>query len=123
MKKINNLSELINLVGKDTVGKCFMENIMTLIAQAKKQSDLNNHCAVMNEEEMNAYIANIGRSELFDELKDVKSNKYSLVRPHCPHPYPRYLKAIRVSLVAQGYDGHWVDTEFRDALEKKYLNK
>lgn len=35
--------------------------------------------------------------------------------------YPRYIKAVRVSLVAMGYDEQWVDTEFRDAIEKKYL--
>ena len=35
--------------------------------------------------------------------------------------YPRYIKAVRVSLVEMGYDEQWVDTEFRDAIEKKYL--
>lgn len=77
----------------------------------------------MNEKEMREYIDNIGRAELFDELEDVYSNKYILVRPNNPHSYPRYLKAIMVSLVAQGYDGQWVSTEFRTALEKKYLKK
>ena len=93
------------------------------VEQVKKQQDLNNKCAVMNEKEMREYIDNIGRTELFDELEDVYSNKYILVRPNNPHPYPRYLKAIMVSLVAQGYDGQWVGTEFRTALEKKYLKK
>ena len=121
MKKINNLSELINLVGEETVDKCFMENFMMMFAQSKRQKDLDNKCAIMEEDEMYKYIENIGRTELFDEIEDVNSDKYILVRHNCPHPYPRYLKAIRVSLVAQGYDAHWVDTEFRDALEKKYL--
>ena len=121
MKKINNLSELINLVGEETVDKCFMENLMMMFAQSKRQKDLDNKCAIMEEDEMYKYIENIGRTELFDEIEDVNSDKYILVRHNCPHPYPRYLKAIRVSLVAQGYDAHWVDTEFRDALEKNYL--
>lgn len=69
---------------------------------------------VMTEEEMNQYIDNIGRTELFDEIRHIVSNP-----PH--HPYPRYLKAIRVSLVALGYDETWVNTTFRDALEKRYL--
>lgn len=121
MKKINNLSELINLVGEETVDKCFMEIFMMMFAQSKRQKDLDNKCAIMEEDEMYKYIENIGRTELFDEIEDVNSDKYILVRHNCPHPYPRYLKAIRVSLVAQGYDAHWVDTEFRDALEKRYL--
>ena len=121
MKKINNLSELINLVGEETVDKCFMENFMMMFTQSKRQKDLDNKCAIMEEDEMYKYIENIGRTELFDEIEDVNSDKYILVRHNCPHPYPRYLKAIRVSLVAQGYDAHWVDTEFRDALEKRYL--
>lgn len=36
MKKVNNLSELVDLVGKDTVDKCFTENIMLLIAKANR---------------------------------------------------------------------------------------
>ena len=36
LKKVNNLSELVDLVGKDTVDKCFTENIMLLIAKANR---------------------------------------------------------------------------------------
>jgi len=35
--------------------------------------------------------------------------------------YPRYLKAVRVTLVSLGFDEEWVDTDFRDALEAQYL--
>lgn len=35
--------------------------------------------------------------------------------------YPRYLKAVRVTLISLGFDTHWVEHEFRTALEKKYL--
>lgn len=69
---------------------------------------------IMTEEEMNTYIDNIEKSELFGEVRGIISNP-----PH--HPYPRYLKAICVSLVALGYDEEWVDTTFRDALKKRYL--
>lgn len=123
MKKINSLDELVKLVGQDVVDKCFIENFMLLIAQAKRQQDLDNKCATMTEDEMYDYIDRIGRTELFDEIKDVNSDEYVLVRPNQPHPYPRYLKAVRVSLVSQGYDEYWVETEFRDALEKRYLKK
>lgn len=111
MKKISNFTELEDLIDNDSVDGHFVENFKVIIKQAQKQSDLDNHCAVMSKEEMHRYINNIGRSELFEEIED-KNIKY-----------PRFLKAIRVSLVAQGYDQCWVDSEFRTALEKKYLGK
>jgi len=98
----------------------YIENFETMIAMAKKQDDLKNKRAIMTAEEMQNFIDLISRTELFDEIKDIASDKYRLVNPNQPHPYPRYLKAIRVSLVSLGYDEHWVDTEFRDALEDKY---
>lgn len=68
---------------------------------------------IMTKEEMDAFIEKIGRSELYDELESMNKAIPRI-------PYSRYLKAVRVSLVALGYDEKWVDTEFRDALEKKY---
>ena len=47
----------------------------------------------MSEYEMTEYINKIGRSELFDEIKDMKKSNVS-------QNYPYYLKAIRVSLIA-----------------------
>ena len=35
--------------------------------------------------------------------------------------YPRYLKAVRVTLVSLGFDKEWVNTDFRDALVAQYL--
>ena len=110
MRKISNLNELIELIGEDSVNKCFIEKFMLMIVQSKRQKDLDNKCAIMDNDEMYEYIDSVGRTELFDELKDINSNEYALVRHNCPHPYSRYLKAIRVSLVAQGYDEQWVDT-------------
>ena len=73
----------------------------------------------MGKSEMDTYINKIGRTELFDELKDIHNSAYGLIRGSIP--YPRYLKAIRVSLVALGYDEEWVESTFKEALEKKYL--
>ena len=64
---------------------------------------------IMRQEEMMHFIKGIGRAELYDEIEN--STKY-----------PNYLKAVRVTLVFLGFDEKWVDTEFRDALEKFYLN-
>ena len=69
----------------------------------------------MSEYEMTEYINKIGRSELFDEIKDMKKSNVS-------QNYPYYLKAIRVSLIALGYDQQWVETTFKNALNKKYLD-
>ena len=36
MKRVSNLGELIDLVGKDTVDKCFTEYIMWMVAKSNK---------------------------------------------------------------------------------------
>ncbi len=41
MKKVNNLDELVELVGMETVEKCFTEYIMLIIAKAKKFDEMN----------------------------------------------------------------------------------
>jgi hypothetical protein len=120
MKKVRTLSDLEQMIGKDSVERCFTEYFMTIIAQAKKYEDLQNHRAVMDEDEMWIFIESIGRTELYDEIEDLNNKNYTLVRRN-GIPSSRYLKAIRVSLVAQGYDEQWVDTTFRDALEKQYV--
>ena len=43
MKKVDDLSELINLVGKDTADRCFTEYMMMVIAKAQKLDDLQNY--------------------------------------------------------------------------------
>lgn len=62
----------------------------------------------MAKEEMNNFIKKVGRTELYDEMKER------------PGKNLRYLKAVRVSLVSLGYDERWVDDEFRTALEAAY---
>lgn len=118
MNKIKNLDELEALVGRDVVEKCFMEYMQTIIGQAKRSEDLKNRCAVMDKDEMRSYIEAVGRTELYVEKEDAKKFAHNGTTWN---GYPRYLKAIRVSLVAMGYDEHWVDTTFRDALEKEYM--
>ena len=56
MKKVKNLDELETLVGKDAIEKCFMEYMLTVIGQAKRLEDLQNHCAVMDEDEMDHHV-------------------------------------------------------------------
>ena len=118
MKKVKSLDELEILVGKESIEKCFMEYMLTVIGQAKRLEDLQNRCAVMDEDEMFSYINAIDRTELYDEKEDAKKFAHNGTKWD---GYPRYLKAIRVSLVAMGYDEQWVDTTFRDALEEKYM--
>lgn len=36
MAKVNNLSELVDLVGKDTVDKCFTEYMMLMVEKSNK---------------------------------------------------------------------------------------
>lgn len=77
---------------------------------------MSNTAKIMANEEMKDFIEKVGRTELFDEKEDLANANYKLVRENTT-PYPRYLKAVRVSLVALGYDEKWVEGEFRDALE------
>lgn len=42
LKKVRNLSELVDVVGKDTVNKCFAEYIMLMIARNNKLEELEN---------------------------------------------------------------------------------
>ena len=40
MKKVNSLDELIKLVGKDTVDRCFTEYMMLMVAKSNKLDKL-----------------------------------------------------------------------------------
>ena len=72
---------------------------------------MNENKKRMTDEEMYRFIDSICRAELEEEVKELKNT----------YQYPRYLKAVRVTLVSLGYDVMWVDGHFRTALEKKYL--
>lgn len=60
LKRISNLDELIDLVGKDTVDKCFTEYVMLLIAKANRL------------EKVEYLIDKI--SKLYDEIDDTEEN-------------------------------------------------
>ena len=55
MKKVNNLDELVELIGIEAVEKCFTEYMMLTIAKAKKYDELqgeqNNNSIVAFEED------------------------------------------------------------------------
>ena len=122
MNKINNLSDLKALVGEDVVNKCFTEYVGSVLSTHQRVDDMLSNRAVMTENEMNDYIEKIGRSELFEEIDDLRNPMYAMIRRNGV-PYPLYLKAILVSLVEQGYDQEWVTTTFKRSLEDKYLKK
>lgn len=52
MKKVNNLSELVGLVGKDAVDKCFTEYMMLMVARNNKVNELENDLEDMNDTDM-----------------------------------------------------------------------
>ena len=120
MAEIRNLADLEKLVGIRTVEKCFIEYMLSTMTKANRLEDLENKRAIMDEDEMNKFIEKIGRCELYEEVQDSKLRRGERFNMQW-NGYPRYIKAVRVSLVAMGYDEQWVDTEFRDAIEKKYL--
>lgn len=68
----------------------------------------------LNEKATKKLVNKIGRSELFDEIESMKN-------PESKISYPRYLKAVRVTLISLGYDEDWVEKDFKNALEKEYL--
>lgn len=77
--------------------------------------------AKMTEIEMANLIEEVGRAELFDELRQMEEDtawhnsteKWGAVKS-------RYFKAICVTLIALGYDAQWVNDEFYIELEKTY---
>ena len=70
----------------------------------------------LNEKATKELVDKVGRLELSDEISSMKKAIPRI-------PYPRYLKAVRVTLVSLGFDEEWVNTDFRDALEAKYLGE
>ena len=63
MKKVNNLSELVDLVGKETVDKCFTEYMMLMVARNNKVKKLENDLEDMNDTDMMSVSDLKGRLE------------------------------------------------------------
>lgn len=68
----------------------------------------------MTEDQMYSFIEAIDRNELHEELRKIYIEKSQV-------GYPKYLKAVLVSLTALGYDSTWVNTTFRYLLEETYV--
>lgn len=43
LKQVNNLDELINLIGENAITKCFTDDMITAIAKAQRLDDLQQH--------------------------------------------------------------------------------
>ena len=91
MKKAYNLEELENLIGKETVEKCFTEYMMTLIGQAKRAEDLQNGRAVMEEDELERFAEKVSGKET---------------------------GTVQAVLAALGYDERWIRSDLIKALTK-----
>ena len=72
----------------------------------------------MTDDEMVTFVNLIGRFELTDELAYTDA----LYEIGIGDRYPKYLKAVRASVWAMGFDEEWVEHEFRHALEYVYLS-
>lgn len=70
----------------------------------------------LNEKATKELVNKVGRSELFDEISFMKGSISKI-------PYPRYLKAVKVTLVSLGFDEEWVNTDFKNVLDAKYLER
>ena len=63
MKKVSNLSELVDLVGKDTVNKYFTEYMMLKVSRNNKVNELENDLENMNDTDMMSVADLKGRLE------------------------------------------------------------
>ena len=119
MKKVRTLDDLEEMIGRDAVDRCFTEYFMTIMAQAKKYEDLQNRCAVMDEDELRMFIKSIGRTESHGESEDTGSVRQIRAGQNTDAG-SGYLEGFCAAMAAQGYERRWVYTIFRCALEKEY---
>lgn len=74
----------------------------------------------MSDEEAKEFINKIKRDELYDEIKLLSNKKNNF--PSTYNKYPKYLKAVRITLIALGYDEKWVESKFRDLLDASFID-
>jgi hypothetical protein len=98
MKKLYSIEELENMMGKENVRKLFTEYLMKMLGEVKRLEDLEDHKAIMEEEELAAY-----KEAVFGKRKKIE---------------PEYLEGIKASLKAMGYDSQWADEEFTETIVK-----
>ena len=72
---------------------------------------------IMTTEEMQDYFQKIGRAELYEEIEAIKNRKDGPKRK----TISIYLKAIRTSLIALGYNSLWVNTTFKYAMLRYFF--
>lgn len=81
----------------------------------------------LEKDELDAFVAQLNKQNIIDDRK----NKYRLAkydaavfdeneRPLIKF-YPDYLKGVRDTMIALGYDECWVNDTFRKALEKSLI--
>ena len=109
MKKIKDLNELEALVGQEKLRRWFLEYMVITLYNAEEIENLQNGRAVMGREELEEFVRNVGRQELYDELEERQTKR------------PRYFKAIQATLLALGYDEKWVYGDLLEALQDQYL--
>lgn len=114
------LKAMITLVGPDAFQECVEEY---LSQKGDTRVNLLRCNAMMTEEEMDAFIDKVARHELHQELEQMYIAQRACTDLPVKWGYPRYLKAVRASLVALGYDEDWVNGPFRMVLERKYLRR
>lgn len=73
---------------------------------------------MMTNECMMKFIESLGRSELYDEMALMRSQK----RPPAITKESFYLKGVCTTLVALGYDENWVGGTFRSAFKDYYMH-
>lgn len=67
---------------------------------------------------MMQFIESLGRSELYDEMALMRTQK----RPPAMSKESFYLKGVCTTLVELGYDEWWVTETFRPAFKEYYMN-
>ncbi len=120
MEKGNSFGFLKELLRNYTTNDELEKYYTAMMARSKKVSDIIEKRAVMTEMEMKRCIEALEKHELFEKLKRLSSNGDDMMKQNCRNVHMRYLKSVMASLIKLGYDEHWVNTTFREALEKRY---
>lgn len=109
MNKFRNLEELESLVGRESLEKCLMEYILTVIGQARRLDDLQDRCAVMDEDEMEDFVRRVGKAGLPAGRKDHGRDRVG------------FIQGVQAALLVLGYREKWVLEDLAGALDREYL--
>ena len=120
MEESNSFGFLKGLLKNYTTNDELEKYFTAMMARSRKISDMIEKRAVMTEMEMKRCIEAVEKRELFERLERLSSNGDDMMKQNCRNVHMRYLKSVLTSLIKQGYDEHWVNTTFREVLEKRY---